>query len=89
MRLAFGVFGHLHQAEHFFDPRIDFIGRQFVLFQTECDVLLNRHMREEGVALEHHVDRTLIGGEGGNILAVQDDAAFTRGFHAGQHAQQG
>ena len=89
VRLAFGVFGHLHQAQYFVDAFADFGGGDFVLFQAEGDVLLHRHVREEGVALEHHIDGAVVGGEGGDVLAVEDDAALRGRFHAGQHPQQG
>ena len=88
VRLAFGVFGHLHQAQHFFDAGVDFAFRHFVLFQTESDVLFNTHVWEQGIALEHHVDWALVRGKFGNVLAVENDFALIWAFHACQHAQQ-
>ena len=88
MRFALGVFGHLYQTQHFFHARGDFIFGHFVLFQTEGDVLLHSHVREQGIALKHHIDGALVGGKFGNVLTVQNDFALIRAFHARQHTQQ-
>ena len=58
------------------------------MFQTESDVLLNAHVREQGIALEHHVDWALVRSKLGNVLAVENDFALIWAFHACQHAQQ-
>ncbi|MFN5717991.1 MAG: ABC transporter ATP-binding protein, partial [Bradyrhizobium sp.] len=34
--------------------------REPLLLEAECYVLLHRHVREHGVGLEHHIDRTLV-----------------------------
>ena len=46
-------------------------------------------MREEGVALEHRVDGTLIRRQFRNVLARKQDLAFGRLRKAGNDAQQG
>ena len=46
VRLAFGVFAHLHQAQHFLHPFGNLVFGHFVLLQAEGDVLLHRHVRE-------------------------------------------
>ena len=46
-------------------------------------------MGEEGVVLEDGVDIPLVGGEGGDVPALQDDAAGIGGFQAGDDAEGG
>ncbi len=89
MWFALGVLGHLHQTEHFLDPLLDLGLRQTVLLETEGDVLLNGHVREQGIRLEHHVDRPLVRRHVGDVLAIEEDAPFGGSLEARQHAQQG
>ena len=56
--------------------------------QAEGDVLFDRHMREQRIGLEHHVDGPAIGRRAGKVLAVEDDFARRRLLEARQHAQQ-
>ena len=46
-------------------------------------------MGEEGVALEDRVDLALVGGEVGDVAAVEEDAAGVRLLEAGREAQHG
>ncbi|MOA15004.1 hypothetical protein D3C78_1351410 [compost metagenome] len=57
--------------------------------QAEGDVLRHRHVREQGVALEHGVDRAAEGRESLHRLAVEADAAGGGLFESGNEAQQG
>ena len=88
VRLALGVLRHLHQPQHFFYAGGDFVLGHFVLLQAVGDVLLHRHVRKQRVALEHHIDGALVGRQGGDVLAVENNVARRRRFHAGEHAQQ-
>ncbi|EOB89904.1 hypothetical protein NM607_2143 [Neisseria meningitidis NM607] len=88
VRFAFSKFGHLNQAEHFFDARGDFAFRHFVLFQTEGNVLFYGHMRKKRVTLEHHIDGAIIGCKFGNILTIKDNFSLIGTFHTRQHTQQ-
>jgi hypothetical protein len=63
------------------------LGQAFAL-QAEGDVLPHREVREQRVALEHHVDRPLVGRQVRPGPAVQHDAARGRRLEARQHAQQ-
>src|SRR3546814_13849438 len=45
-------------------------------------------MREDGVALEHHVHWAPVRRDARHILSVDEDLAFARQFEAGDHAQQ-
>ena len=88
MRLTLGILGHLNQTQHFFHARGDFVLRHFVLLQSEGNVLLHGHVREQGIALKHHIDGTFVGCKLGNILTVKDDFALIGAFHTRQHTQQ-
>jgi hypothetical protein len=89
VRLAVGVLAHLHQIQHFINAGADFSLGQLVLFQAKGNVLGHGHVGEQGIALEHHVDRALVRLQADDILAIQNDFARGRGIHACQHAQQG
>ena len=56
--------------------------------QPERDVARDRQMRKQRVALEHHVDRPPVRRHGGDVVAVEQDAARRRRLEAGEHAQQ-
>jgi len=45
-------------------------------------------MREQRVALKHHVDRPQIGRHAGDVGPVEQDAALARLLEAGQHPQE-
>ena len=62
--------------------------RHAVLLQAEGDVVLDRHVREERVGLEHHVDRPPVGRHAGEVLPVEQDLARGRLLEAGEHAHQ-
>jgi hypothetical protein len=63
--------------------------RQALLAQAVADVLRHCQVRKDGVALEHHVGRPLVGRHGRHGLAVDEDLALGRELEAGEHAQQG
>ena len=89
MRLAAGVLGHLHQLEHLFHPGIDLRLGQAILLEAEGDVLGHRHVGEQGIGLEHHVDGAFIGRHVGNVDAVEEQPSFRGSLEPGQHPQQG
>ncbi|MNL54411.1 hypothetical protein D3C87_1777430 [compost metagenome] len=45
-------------------------------------------MREQGVGLEHHVNRPLVWRHVRHVLPIEHDLPFRRLFKTGQHAQQ-
>ncbi|KAG1436387.1 hypothetical protein G6F56_013578 [Rhizopus delemar] len=78
-----------HQFQHFFNAARAIRARQ--LAQAERHIQGHSQMWEQGVVLEHHADaaqfrRHLLGGRG-NDGAVQQDAAVTHRFEAGDGAQ--
>ena len=88
MRLALAELLELDQLEHVGDAVVDLGLRHAVLLKAEGDVLLDTHVREQRVGLEHHVDRALVGRHAGEVFAVEQDPPLGRVFKSGQHAQQ-
>jgi hypothetical protein len=89
MGFALGILGHVHQAQHLFDAGVDFAGRQTVLLEAEGNVLRNRHVREQSVRLEHHVDRPLVRRHVSDVHAIEENPPIGRALEACEHAQQG
>ena len=56
--------------------------------QAVGHVLEHRHVREQGVGLEHHVDRPQVSWGRGHVLAVDQDAPGIGYLEPGQHAKQ-
>ena len=88
MRLTFGKLLHMYQGQHLLHPGGDFRLRQAVLLQAEGNILLNGHMGKQGIGLEHHINRPLIGRHARQIHAVEHNLPGGRLFKARQHAQQ-
>jgi hypothetical protein len=58
--------------------------------QPEGDVVEHVEMREQRIALEHHVDRPVLGRRATSYrLAIDLDLAGGREIEAGDHAHQG
>ena len=57
--------------------------------QAEGDVVADGHVGEEGVALEDGVDLALVGGQFGDVPAVQEDPAGVGPLEAGGDPQHG
>ena len=87
-RLARAEAFELDQRQHLADARRDLGLRHAVLLETEGDVALDRQVRKQRIALEHHVDRPPVRRHAGDILAVQQDAAFARLLETREHPQQ-
>ncbi len=78
----------LHQRQHLGDAICDRALSQAVLFEAEGDVSLDREVRKESVALEHHVHRPPVGRNARQVLAAEEDSAMARHLESGQDAQQ-
>ncbi len=59
-----------------------------LLIEAEGDVLRDRHMREERIGLEHHIDRAPMRRHVGHIAAGDDNAAAVRRLKSGEQPQQ-
>ncbi len=89
MRFAPRQLAHLHQSQHVFDAGRNVGLAVPVLLQAEGDVLLHRHMRKQGIRLEHHIDRPLVRRQLIHQLTVEQNLARRRAFEAAKAAQQG
>jgi hypothetical protein len=88
VRLALVQPVEFHDADHLGDALADVLAGQPFLLQPERDVLLDRHVREQRVGLEHHVHRPLVGRHALHVLAVDEDAPVGRHLEPGEHAQE-
>src|SRR5215218_7124805 len=89
MRLATAEAVELQQREHLVNARTDLRFRQTILLEPERHILLDRKMRKQRVALEHHVKRTLVRRHAHEIDAVKQNASLIGRLEAGKQAQQG
>src|SRR5579862_1161655 len=86
--LALAEMAELYHVQRFADA---LLRRRLVELETAqavADIALDRHVREQRVGLEHHVDRPLVGRHVGHVGIVDGDPARARGREPGQHAQQ-
>ncbi|MDT4856598.1 hypothetical protein FQZ97_909930 [compost metagenome] len=89
VRLALGVGRELHQGQHRVGALRDLgLGQAFAL-EAKGHVLPDIQVREQRIALEHHVHRPVVGRHVRHVLPAEQDAPGGRLFEAGQHAQQG
>ena len=86
--LRFANWPELDHLEHLADAPRDLGLRHAHLLEAEGDVLLDRHVREQRVRLEHHVHGLLVRRHVGHVDAVDVDLAAGRPLEAGQHPQQ-
>ena len=88
VRIALLHAGQRHVFQGLAHPGLD-LGRCHALHaQGKADVLRHRHMRKQGVALEHRVHIPVFGGNACDVPAVEHDAAAVRAIEPGDHAQQ-
>ena len=88
-RAAVLELAHLHHVERAGDPALALGLAHPAHLEREGEVLAHRHVREQGVALEHHADAALVWRDVVDVLAVQTDLAVGRGLEAGEHHQAG
>jgi hypothetical protein len=79
---------HLNQRQHPVNLGINLLPRLLSDAQAEGDIFTNSQMGKKGVALEDGIDFALIGGKGGDVFTVEDNAAGVRLFKTGKDAQQ-
>ncbi len=78
----------LDDPEHRLDPLPMLASRDVLHLQPERHVVVDRHVRKQGVLLEHHVDAAPVRRRVGDVLAVQQDAARVRRLEPGDHPQR-
>ena len=71
------------------DAALDLVLADLLALEPEGDVLADAQVREERVALEDGVGRALVGGEPGDVGAVDLDRAGGGLLEPGDHAQGG
>ena len=67
---------------------VDLVLLHLLDLQAEGDVVVHRHRREEGVALEDDADVAVLDGDVGDVLPPDDDAALRRLDEAGQRPER-
>ena len=80
---------HAHELQHALNVPGHFVLGPAQHFEPEADILRHRHMREEGVALEHGVDRAAVGRQARDVPPAQDHLALVGQLQARHDAQQG
>ena len=88
VRLAVAELGQLHEVQHFPNAVLALCLGHLLVLEAVGDVLFHRHVGEQRIALEHHVNRTFIGRNPGHVLPVDEDAPLGRGLEACEHPQE-
>jgi hypothetical protein len=86
MRFAAGEFFEPREFEHFCDARVDGVFGHVGAAQAEGDVLVDRQVREERVALEHHIHRAFVRRDIVHVLARDADGARGGRLETAEHA---
>ena len=89
LRLALRESGQADELEHLRDPSPQLILGDALALEPECDVVLDRHVREERVALKHRVDVPLVRRQPDHVLIAQEDPPFGRLLEAPDHPERG
>ena len=87
-RTAFLEALELDDAKHVHHARPMLLPRNAFHLQPEHDVVVDRHVREEGVLLKHHVHRTAVREHGRHVFALEEDATLVGPLEAGDHAER-
>ena len=88
LRLTLGETTETDELEHLGDPPLELILRDALALEPEGDVVLDRHVREERVALEHRVDVPLVGRQSDDVLVAEEDPPLGRLLEAADHPQR-
>ncbi len=87
-RLALAEAAELDELEHLLDPAPDLLLVDLLAAEAERDVLEDRQVREQRVALEDGVDVAAIGREAGDVAPRELDDAARRLLEAADHPQR-
>ena len=79
----------LHQAKHLLHALVDLLLRDRRQGEAECDVVVDRHVREQRVVLEYHAKATLLRRQVVHPFAVEPDLAFARRDQSRDDRQSG
>ena len=86
--IAILVLRDLHGFHDLFHTALDLVLGELFVFQTVLDVAVDGHVREDGVALEHHAEIALIDGYIVDHLVVKRNGAGLNGVKTGDHAEK-
>ena len=67
--------GELHHLQQLLHPLADLLLGHLALRQSKRDVLADRHVRKQGVVLEHHANAAFVGRQVGDIVVTEPDHA--------------
>jgi hypothetical protein len=81
--------GEPDEVEHLLDAPVALGCRQTLHLQPEPDVRRHRAVGEQLLVLEHHPDPAAVGGNGGEVPAVEAHGTRLGSDETGDHAQQG
>ena len=84
---AIAELAHVHHGEGFTHTGLHFGTRNAAALQTEGDVLRDRHMRKEGVALKDHPGIAAVRWESRDIALAKEDLPGCDIHEAGKHSQ--
>ena len=91
-KLAGAAVAHLrqlHHLQHLGNAILDLRLRHVAHLQRECKILVDRHVREQRIVLEHHADAALVRGHVVDRLVLQVDFAVGGGLEARKHHEGG
>ena len=79
---------HLNELQHLADAGLDLSPGLAQHLEAEADVLTHRHVGKQRIALEHGIHRPLVGRQGSDVLAMEQDVAFGREVETGDQPQE-
>ena len=84
-----GILHDLHQVQKLICPLLHLGLVHLAVFQTECHIVPDGEVREDGIVLEHHADVALAGVHIVDALLVEEDVAALNGVEACDHTEKG
>ena len=88
MRIAAGEVVQFNQFQHFADAFVTVVRIDLLHAQTEGNVLLDGHVGEQRVALEHHADPAFLRAQRHDVDAIEQDLAAIHRRQPGDTTQQ-
>ena len=89
LRLALEELLELDRLRGLFHPPVDLLLGDLAQLQSEGEVVADRHVWVEGVALEHHRDVPILGGDVVDDPIADAECAARDLLEAGDHPQAG
>ena len=83
-----GLVAEANGAEDLCHSVPDFILRAALPLQSVGDILLDRHVRKQGVGLEHQVDGSMVRRNRQKVTIINHHRSGVRVLESGKHPQQ-